>query len=74
MATYRVFNLKAGEWLNVESTTVRKALLKAIEQSGQPVDGAEIKTATVNGNHLATLGDFAIRLSARRVVNGFYVE
>ena len=78
MCTFKVFNLRQGEgrflWLTVEATTVRKALLKASKQLGHSVDGAELETVSVNGNYLAKLGDLAIRLSARRVVNDFYVE
>ena len=78
MCTFKVFNLRQGEgrlwWLTVEATTVRKALLIASKQLGHSVAGAELETVSVNGNYVEKLGDLAIRLSARRVVNDFYVE
>ena len=78
MCTFKVFNLRQGEgrlwWLTVEATTVRKALLIARKQLGHSVDGAELETVSGNGNYLAKLGDLAIRVAARRVVNDFYVE
>ena len=81
MATYKVFNLREAEWLTVEATTVRKALLKAIELFGQSSgdfflgkwaeDNLKIEIGTTtDGNHLATMGDFALRISNKEYPNG----
>ena len=70
MATYRVFNLRTGEFLNIEETTMRKALCKAAcLDNGVPIRPPDkLKTSTTKiGDYLITLGDFSILIRAPNV-------
>ena len=51
MATYRVFNLRTGEFLNIEETTMRKALCKAASlDNGVPIHPPDKLKASTTKN------------------------